>query len=67
MISRINSFTADGGYDEIGVYKSVHSRINGEDIVIPPRSNAIISVNEDPTLRQRNQHIKDIESNRIYN
>ena len=66
-ISRINSFTADGGYDEIGVYKSVHSRMNGGDIVIPPRSNAIISANEDPALRQRNQHIKDIESNGIYN
>ena len=66
-ISRINSFTADGGYDEIGVYKSVHSRMNGGDIVIPPRSNAIISANEEAALRQRNQHIKEIESNGIYN
>ena len=56
-ISRINSFTADGGYDEIGVYKSVYSRMNGGNIVIPPSSNAIISANEEAALRQRNQHI----------
>ena len=62
----INSFTGDGGYDEAGVYNSVHSHMNGGNIVIPPRSNAIVSANEEAALRQRNQHIKEIESNGIH-
>ena len=62
----INSFTGDGGYDEVGVYNSVHSHMNGGNIVIPPRSNAIVSANEEAALRQRNQHIKEIESHGIH-
>ena len=56
----IASFTADGAYDQDGVYKSVAKRNPDAPVVVPPRSLAVLSnkVHKAPT--QRDRHLQQI-------
>jgi hypothetical protein len=65
-VGEINSLITDSGYDEIKVYQTAlnHMKPNGK-IIIHPRSNAVVSANKKAALRQRNQHVKEIQSRGI--
>ncbi len=55
----VASFTADGAYDQDGVYGDVVARHPGSSVIVPPRSNAVPSDTAEtaPTMRDRNLQI----------
>ena len=54
----IASFTADGAYDQDGVYSEVAARYPEAAVVVPPRSNAIASENARTAPTQRDRHLQ---------
>ena len=54
-------------YDEFKVYQTAlnHMKLNGK-IVIHPRSNAVVSATKKAALRQRDQHVKEIQSRGVF-
>jgi hypothetical protein len=51
----IAPFTADGAYDQDGVYGQVAARYPKASVIVPPRSSAVLSdtANTEPTMRDR--------------
>ena len=66
-MGEINSLTTDSGYDELKVYQTAlnYMKPTGK-IIIHPRSNAVISASKNAALRQRDQHVKEIQSKGIF-
>ena len=66
-IGEINSLTTDSGYDELKVYQTAlnYMKPNGK-IIIHPRANAVVSASKKAALRQRDQHVKEIQSKGIF-
>ena len=62
----MRSFTADGGYDERGVYAAVTKHSLKASVIIPPRVNAQKSSCSTAALKQRNKDIKAISSKGVY-
>jgi hypothetical protein len=54
------SFTADGAYDQDGVYEAVAVGHPDADVIVPPRSTATLSASAETAPTQRDQHIRDI-------
>ena len=63
---RMLSFTADGGYDERGVYAAVEKHSAKTSVIIPPRVNAQKSSCATAALKQRNKDIKAISSKGVF-
>ncbi len=59
VASPVASFTADGAYDQDGVYRQVAVRYPEASVIVPPRSNAVPSdtAQTAPTMRDRHLHI----------
>ncbi len=55
----VASFTADGAYDQDGVYGQVAARYPEASVIVPPRSSAVPSDKSQtaPTMRDRHQQI----------
>ena len=51
------SFTADGAYDQEGVYARVTERYPEARIIVPPRSTAVPSQTAETAPTQRDQHL----------
>jgi hypothetical protein len=56
----IASFTADGAYDQDGVYGEVAARHPDAAVVVPPRSSAVPSAMAETAPTQRDQHLRTI-------
>lgn len=56
----IASFTADGAYDQDGVYGEVAARHPDASVVVPPRSSAVPSATAGTAPTQRDQHLQTI-------
>ena len=56
----IDHFSADGAYDETPVYNSVIEHSPAVDVVIPPRSTAVLN---DKAAAMRNRNIQEISEN----
>jgi IS5 family transposase len=56
----IASFTADGAYDRDDVYAEVAARHPDADIVVPPRSNAVLSDTAETAPTRRDRHLRCI-------
>ena len=54
----IASFTADGAYDQDGVYKAVAKRSPDAPVVVPPRSLAALSPKACKAPTQRDRHLQ---------
>jgi hypothetical protein len=63
---RMRSFTADGGYDERGVYAAVAKHSPKASVIIPLRVNAQKSSCATAALKQRNKHIKAISTKGVF-
>jgi hypothetical protein len=52
------SFIGDGAYDQAGIYGTVAERHPEADVIVPPRSTAVLSKDEEtaPTQRDRDLH-----------
>jgi hypothetical protein len=56
----IASFTADGAYDQDGVYSEVATRYPGAAVIVPPRSSAMPSAMAETAPTGRDQHLRTI-------
>ena len=56
----LGSFTGDGAYDQIGVYDTVAKHYPDADVIVPPRSTAVLSADGETTPTQRDQHLQSI-------
>ena len=56
----VASFTADGAYDQDGVYGEVARRFPDAPVIVPPRSNAIPSQTAGTAPTQRDRHLRMI-------
>ncbi len=60
VTTSVASFTADGAYDQEGVYTAVMSRHPEATVIVPPRSSAVPSDAADTAPSQRDHHLRDI-------
>jgi hypothetical protein len=56
----IASFTADGAYDQEGVYGEVAARHPDAAVIVPPRSSAVPSATAETAPTRRDQHLRVI-------
>ena len=54
------SFIGDGAYDQTGIYSTVAQRHPDVDVIIPPRSTAVLSEMAESTPIQRDRHLQSI-------
>ena len=54
------SFTADGAYDQDGVYAAVADRHPEAEVIVPPRITAVASSEADTAPTQRDRHLRCI-------
>lgn len=59
----VASFTADGAYDQDGVYGAISARHPDAATIVPPRSSAVPSVSADTAPTRRDQHLRLIAEN----
>ena len=56
----VASFTADGAYDQDGVYGEVTARHPDAAVIVPPRSSAVPSATAETAPTQRDRHLQTI-------
>ena len=54
------SVTGDGAYDQAGIYGTVAERHPDADVIVPPRSTAVLSEDGETTPTQRDRHLRSI-------
>ena len=54
------SFTGDGAYDQAGIYGTIAKRHPDADVIVPPRSTAVLSEMAESTPTQRDRHLQSI-------
>jgi hypothetical protein len=54
------SFIGDGAYDQAGIYGTVAERHPEADVIVPPRSTAVLSEDGETTPTQRDRHLRSI-------
>jgi len=54
------SFVGDGAYDQSGIYGTVTERHPAAEVIVPPRSTAVLSEDAETALTQRDRHIRGI-------
>ena len=60
VTTSVVSFTADGAYDQAGVYDSVAERYPEAAVIIPPRATAVLSDTAETEPTQRDCHLRCI-------
>jgi hypothetical protein len=56
----LTSVIGDGAYDQAGIYSAVAKRHPDADVIIPPRSTAVLSEDVETTPTQRDRHLQSI-------
>jgi hypothetical protein len=54
------SFIGDGAYDQSGIYSTVIDRHPDAEVIVPPRSTAVLSEDAETTPTQRDRHLQNI-------
>jgi hypothetical protein len=54
------SFIGDGAYDRAGIYGTVAKRDPDAEVIVPPRSTAVLSEMAESALTQRDRHLQSI-------
>ena len=54
------SFVGDGAYDQSGIYSTVIERHPDAEVIVPPRSTAVLSEDAETTPTQRDRHLQNI-------
>jgi hypothetical protein len=58
--SPLASFVGDGAYDQSGIYSTVTERDPDADVIVPPRSTAVLNDMAEGTPTQRDRHLQSI-------
>jgi hypothetical protein len=56
----VASFTGDGAYDQADIYDTVAKRHPDADVIVPPRSTAVLSEDVEIAPTQRDRHLRSI-------
>jgi hypothetical protein len=54
------SFIADGAYDQASIYGTIGKHHSDADVIVPPRSTAVLSEDVEISPTQRDQHLQNI-------
>jgi hypothetical protein len=54
------SFVGDGAYDQAGIYGTIAQRYPDAEVIVPPRSTAVLSDDVKATPTQRDRHLQSI-------
>ena len=54
------SFTGDGAYDQTGIYDTIAKRYPDADVIVPPRSTAVLTETAESAPTQRDRHLQSI-------
>ena len=54
------SLTGDGAYDQAGIYSTVGKHHPDAEVIVPPRSTAVLSENVETAPTQRDRHLQSI-------
>jgi hypothetical protein len=54
------SFTGDGAYDRTGIYDTIAKRYPDADVIVPPRSTAVLTVTAASAPTQRDRHLQSV-------
>jgi hypothetical protein len=54
------SFIGDGAYDQTGIYDTIAKRDPDADVIVPPRSTAVLTETAESTPTQRDRHLQSI-------
>jgi hypothetical protein len=60
ITGQLASFIGDGAYDQTGVYDTVAKRHPEADVIVPPRSTAVLSEDGKTAPTQRDRHLQSI-------
>jgi hypothetical protein len=60
IIDPLASLTGDGAYDQAGIYGTVAERYPDADVIVPPRSTAVLSEDGETAPTQRDRHLRSI-------
>jgi hypothetical protein len=60
LTSPLASFIGDGAYDQAGIYGIVAKCHPNADVIVPPRSTAVLSENVGMIPTQRDRHLQSI-------
>ena len=55
------SFTGDGAYDQAGIYGTMTQHHPQADVIVPPRSTAVLSGDVEAAPTQRDRHLQSIQ------
>jgi hypothetical protein len=55
------SFIGDGAYDQAGIYGTIGKHHPDADVIVPPRSTAVLSEDGESTPTQRDRHLQTIQ------
>jgi hypothetical protein len=58
------SFVGDGAYDHAGIYATIAQRHPDAEVIVPPRSTAVLSDDVEATPTQRDRHLQSIAEHR---
>jgi hypothetical protein len=58
--SPLASLTGDGAYDQTGIYDTIARRYPDTDVIVPPRSAAVLTETAESTPTQRDRHLQSI-------
>lgn len=61
ITASLASLTGDGAYDQAGLYRTVAKRHPEADVIVPPRSTAVLSEDVKITPTQRDRHLQSIQ------
>jgi hypothetical protein len=54
------SFTGDGAYDQTGIYDTIAKRDPAAEVIVPPRSTAVLTEAAESAPTQRDRHLQSI-------
>jgi hypothetical protein len=54
------SFIGDGAYDQAGIYGTIGERHPDADVIVPPRSTAVLTETAESAPTQRDRHLQSI-------
>jgi hypothetical protein len=60
VTGQLAAFIGDGAYDQAGIYSTITQRHPDADVIVPPRSTAVLSDTAESTPTQRDRHLQSI-------
>jgi hypothetical protein len=60
------SFIGDGAYDQAGIYGTIGERHSDADVIVPPRSPAVLTETAESAPTQRDRHLRSMAEHAVW-